>query len=157
MDEITDEITDKINDERLIELALAARGNAYAPYSGFAVGAAVAFDSGHVYQGCNVEAASYGATNCAERTAVFAGVAAGEVKNGGRIAKVAVVGGKCDSSLDFCPPCGICLQVISEFACGEQCEILLARARLIAGKHEVVETKKYQLADLLPLGFGLPK
>lgn len=148
---------DEISDKKLIEAALTARGNAYAPYSGFSVGAAVAFGSGNVYRGCNVESSSFGATNCAERTAVFAGVAAGEVKGGSRIVKVAVVGGKSESDLDFCPPCGICLQVISEFADSERCEIILARTRLIAGRHEVVETKKYQLADLLPLGFALQK
>lgn len=148
---------DEITDKKLIEAALNARSNAYAPYSGFSVGAAVAFGSGNVYRGCNVESSSFGATNCAERTAVFAGVAAGEVNNGSRIVKIAVVGGKGDDSLDFCPPCGICLQVISEFADSGQCEIILARTRLIAGLHEVVETKKYQLADLLPLGFAMQK
>ncbi len=146
-----------ITDKRLIELALSARSNAYAPYSGFAVGAAVAYSGGRVYQGCNVESASFGASNCAERTAVFSGVAQGELKNGGRIKKVAVVGGKSEDCLDFCPPCGICLQVISEFADETDCEIILARARLIAGKHEVVELKRYQLTDLLPLGFAFSK
>lgn len=148
---------DEISDKKLVEMALAARGNAYAPYSGFSVGSAVAFSSGNAYRGCNVEASSFGATNCAERTAVFAGVAAGEVKGDSRIVKVAVVGGKSGENLDFCPPCGICLQVISEFADSGQCEIILARTRLIAGRHEVVETKKYRLADLLPLGFAMQK
>lgn len=148
---------DGITDEKLIEMALSSRSNAYTPYSDFAVGAAVAFDSGRVYQGCNVESASFGASNCAERTAVFSGVAQGELKNGGRIKKVAVVGGKSEDCLDFCPPCGICLQVISEFADEADCEIILARVRLIAGKHEVVELKRYQLRDLLPLGFGFSK
>lgn len=149
-------MVDLISDNELIVKALACRENAYVPYSGFMVGAAVLFDSGNIYTGCNVENSSYGATNCAERTAIFAGVAAGEVKNNHRIVKVAIVGGKVGADLDFCPPCGICLQVISEFAVDDrECGIILAKVKSENGRQIIADSKKYSLSQLLPLGFAL--
>ncbi|MGI5825738.1 MAG: cytidine deaminase [Bacillota bacterium] len=145
-----------LSDEELIALALQAREYAYAPYSGFEVGAAALFDSGNVYKGCNIENAAFGAGICAERAAVFTGVAAGEIKRGGRIAKIVVVGGKKGKNLDFCPPCGICLQVISEFARNsKECEVVLVKTELVKDQHRVETTLTYKLAELLPLEFAL--
>ena len=92
--------------ELLIE-AHRAKEQSYSPYSKFRVGAAVLTKSGKIYTGCNVENASYGATNCAERTAIFKAVSEGDRE----IVAVAIVG----SNNEFTYPCGICRQVISEF------------------------------------------
>jgi cytidine deaminase len=94
--------------DRLAELARLARKNAYAPYSRFKVGAAVLAASGQIYDGCNVENASYGLSICAERTAVAKAVSAGDRKI---IAIAIAAGGRRPS-----PPCGMCRQVLSEFA-----------------------------------------
>jgi len=101
-----------ISDQRddLLKLARDAQQNAYAPYSKFRVGAAVLLENGEIFTGCNVENASYGLTNCAERSAIFAAVS----KLGGanvRIRAVAVVN---DQDVP-CSPCGACRQVIAEF------------------------------------------
>jgi cytidine deaminase len=96
--------------DRLLELARAAQDNAYAPYSKFRVGAAVLLENGEVFTGCNVENASYGLTNCAERSAVFAAVS----KLGGANVKIRAVVVVNDQDLP-CSPCGACRQVIAEF------------------------------------------
>ena len=96
--------------DRLLQRAREAQQNAYAPYSNFRVGAAILLDSGEVFTGCNVENASYGLTNCAERSAIFAAVSqlgAAKVK----VSAVAVVN---DHNAP-CSPCGACRQVIAEF------------------------------------------
>ncbi|WML34848.1 cytidine deaminase [Clostridium sp. OS1-26] len=93
--------------KELIKIALEYREKAYIPYSNFKVGAAVLFDSGNIYGGCNIENASFGATNCAERTAIFKGISEGEKE----IKAVAVVG----DLNTYTYPCGICRQVIAEF------------------------------------------
>src|SRR5436305_627041 len=96
--------------ERLLKLAREAQQNAYAPYSKFRVGAAILLDNGEIFTGCNVENASYGLTNCAERSAIFAAVS----KLGG--AKVTVAGVAVVNDHDApCSPCGACRQVIAEF------------------------------------------
>lgn len=97
--------------QALVARAKEAMERAYAPYSGFTVGAALLGKSGRVYVGCNVENASYPVTCCAERTALFAAVAAGERE----FSALAVVGGRGGVVEDFCPPCGICRQALSEF------------------------------------------
>ena len=94
--------------DELMQLAKEAMGHAYAPYSGFQVGAALLCADGTVYQGCNIENAAYSATICAERTAVFKAVSEGR-----RDFKRIVVAGRSD---DYCVPCGECRQVLSEFA-----------------------------------------
>lgn len=97
-----------MNYKDLVKEALNARERAYVPYSNFKVGAAIITEDGSIYTGCNIENASYGATNCAERTAVFKAVSEGHKK----IKAIAVVG---DPNA-YTYPCGICRQVITEFA-----------------------------------------
>ena len=96
--------------ERLLKRAREAQQNAYAPYSKFRVGAAILLDSGEIFSGCNVENASYGLTNCAERSAIFAAVSALGGDNV-QIKALAVVN---DHDAP-CSPCGACRQVIAEF------------------------------------------
>ena len=96
------------NDSELMDMAKEAMKSAYAPYSHFSVGAAVETDDGEVYCGCNIENSSYGATICAERTAISKAVSEGYR----RITRIAI----CDSNNSFAWPCGICRQVMSEFA-----------------------------------------
>lgn len=104
--------------KELIQIALEYRKRAHTPYSHFNVGAAACFEGGKVYGGCNIENASYGATNCAERTAIFKGVSEGEHK----LVAIAIVG-----SLEAITyPCGICRQVIAEFG-DETTEVILAK------------------------------
>lgn len=99
-----------MTDEELLQAALEVREQAYCPYSGFRVGAALLDDHGKLHVGCNVENAAYPLGHCAEAGAIGSMVAAG----GGRIAVIAIVGGA--KSLRSCPPCGGCRQRILEFA-----------------------------------------
>lgn len=94
--------------DELVEAATQARLNAYAPYSGFAVGAAVLSSSGRVFGGCNVENATYGLSICAERSAISAMVAAGERE----VRAIAIV----TAAPSPTPPCGMCRQTLAEFA-----------------------------------------
>lgn len=130
-----------MNEREMIQNAIKAREKSYAPYSKFHVGAYLETASGKFYEGCNIENASYGATNCAERTAFFKAVSEGE-RN---FVRIAIVGGAEDSKLEICPPCGICLQVIREFCNPDTFEVIL-------GTEEYTES--YLLKDLLPKGFG---
>ncbi len=133
-----------ISDRELITQALLARKNAYVPYSHFAVGAALLADSGLVYTGCNVENAAYSPTNCAERTAVFKAVSEGEH----RFIKLAVVAGNEELGTPLpaiVSPCGVCRQVLIEFAMPEMV-ILLAKSE------DDYET--HTLGELLPMGFS---
>lgn len=104
--------------KELVKLAIGAREKAYVPYSKFKVGAAIEMEDGSVFTGCNIENASYGATNCAERTAIFKAVSEGH----SIMKKIAIVG----DMLAFTAPCGICRQVIAEFA-AEDIEIVLIK------------------------------
>ena len=115
---------------------------AYAPYSRFQVGAAVLAESGRIYGGANVENASFGATVCAERNAVFAAVLAGER----RLRAVAVCGGRDGVVTDFCPPCGICRQVLREFCDPKTFRVLLVKS--------ATEVRELSLERLLPESFG---
>lgn len=129
----------------LKELAAAAikmRERAYAPYSHFTVGAAVLASSGKVYAGANVENASYGATVCAERVAVFKAIAAGER----RLSALALSGGKEGEAGSWCTPCGICRQVMREFADPKTFRVILVRSASM--------TRSRTLAELLPESFG---
>jgi cytidine deaminase len=96
--------------DRLLQSAREAQQNAYAPYSKFRVGAAILLDDGQIFTGCNVENASYGLTNCAERSAIFAAVSS----LGGDRVKVSAVAVVNDQNVP-CSPCGACRQVIAEF------------------------------------------
>ena len=112
---------------QLIEAALLARQKSYAPYSGFSVGAALLCDDGSIYTGANIENAAHTPTVCAERTAFFTAI-----HNGARrFSAIAVVGGADEKEIDaYCPPCGVCRQVMSEF-CKGSFEILLYNGKQI--------------------------
>ncbi len=113
-----------------------ARQRAYAPYSGYAVGAAVEDERGQVHAGCNVENVSYGATICAERGAIARMVAEG----GTQVRRVAV------ATADGGAPCGICLQVLGEFAEDPRA----VEVELFAGE---IPSGQYTLAQLMPRAF----
>jgi cytidine deaminase, homotetrameric len=123
--------------EILIDEAIQAREKAYVPYSNFKVGAAALFEDGKIYSGCNIENASYGATNCAERTAIFNAVA-----KGNRVLKAIAVIGDTNS---FTSPCGICRQVIAEFAESPEIKIIIIKNH----KEYIVKT----LDEILPGSF----
>lgn len=129
-------------DQRLIPLAIEAMERAYAPYSGFQVGAALLASDGTVYQGCNIENAAYTPTNCAERTAFFKAVSEG-VRT---FAAICIVGGKGGVLTEYTAPCGVCRQVMMEFCNPETFRVILAKSE--------TEYQVYRLKDLLPLGFG---
>ena len=97
--------------EKLCELAKEAMQHAYAPYSGYKVGAALLCKDGTVYQGCNIENAAYGPTNCGERTAFFKAIYDGQRE----FEAIAVCGGKDGVITGSFPPCGVCRQVMREF------------------------------------------
>ena len=120
----------------LIEKATEALENAYAPYSDFKVGAALLCENGKIYVGCNIENASYGATLCAERVAIGKAISEGKRD----FLAIAVVG----SGNDYCYPCGICRQVLSEF-CSSDFKVILPL--------ENKETKEMSLSELLPCSF----
>lgn len=124
--------------QRLVHAARTMLRRAYAPYSRFHVGAAVLTAAGHIYTGCNVENASYGLTNCAERTAIFSAVAAEGPHM--KLRAVAVLNG----DRVACAPCGACRQVIHEF--GPDALIIYQ------GKRSLEET---HASHLLPAGFSL--
>lgn len=125
----------------LAEQALQMRDKAYVPYSGFSVGAALLTKSGNLFKGCNIENVSYPGTICAERTAVFSAVANGELQ----FKAIAVAGGiQGREPDDYCVPCAICLQVLSEF-CEPDFDIFVVKS-----EQEILH---YTLRDLLPVVF----
>ena len=126
----------------LIQRALEARALAYAPYSGYSVGAALLTADGKQYLGGNIENASYGATNCAERTAFFKAVSEDERE----FAAIAIAGGKTgEAPVEYAYPCGICRQVMQEF-CREDFVIYVVKS--------TQDYRSYTLKELLPFGFG---
>lgn len=128
--------------EKLIRMALEARNRAYAPYSGFRVGAVLLTKDGQTYQGCNIENAAYTPTNCAERTAFFKAVSEGKRE----FEAICIVGGKEGAPTDFTAPCGVCRQVMMEFCDPETFRVILA----VDEEHY----KEFKLNELLPMGFG---
>ncbi|HAZ96789.1 MAG TPA: cytidine deaminase [Treponema sp.] len=133
---------EKILIEKLIKKATEMLNFSYVPYSNFHVGAALLTSEGEIYTGCNIENAAYGPSNCAERTAIFKAVSEGK-KN---FEAIAVVGGKNGKIEDFCPPCGVCRQVLAEF-CKKDFKIILAKS--------TDEYKIMTLEQLLPESFSL--
>lgn len=125
--------------EQLASLAKDAMEKAYSPYSGYKVGAALLCADGSVYTGCNVENASFSATNCAERTAFFKAVSEGNRE----FSAIAICGGKDGVIEGLFPPCGVCRQVMREF-CDDDFEIYLL-------KKDGIEI--YTLQQLLPISF----
>jgi cytidine deaminase len=120
--------------DHLLKVAIEAREKSYSPYSHYKVGAALLTTSGKIYTGCNIENAAYTPSNCAERTAIFKAVSEGE-QDFAAIAVVTINGGA---------PCGVCRQVIQEFA--PNLTIVIGN---IAGTYQVLT-----LPDLLPNSFG---
>ena len=136
-----------MNYEELVKNAIEMTKMSYVPYSHFHVGAALLDKNGKIWTGCNIENATFGATNCAERTAIFKAVSEG-VRD---FEAIAIVGGPegADGKTeleDFCPPCGICRQVLSEF-CSKDFKIILANGK--------GEQKLFTLADILQESFSL--
>lgn len=125
----------------LIERASNALEKAYAPYSNFHVGAALITKDGKIFEGCNIENASYTPTNCAERTAFFKAVSEGEHN----FSAIAVAAKKDEKLIDSIAPCGVCRQVMREF-CGDDFKIYLRK-----GENGYEE---YTLAELLPKSFS---
>ncbi|MBR6069621.1 MAG: cytidine deaminase [Ruminococcus sp.] len=126
-----------MTDKELFSAAVKAAEKSYSPYSHFRVGAALMTADGRIFTGCNIENASYSLTNCAERTAVFKAVSEGVTQ----FKAIAIAG---SSTRDFtkpCPPCGACLQVLSEF-CGDDLVVILSNGW-------------FKLSDFLPMRFTL--
>ena len=130
-----------MNPVELIHLAKQAMQRAYTPYSGYKVGAALVTKQGDVYLGCNIENAAFGPSNCAERTAFFTAICAGERE----FEAIAVVGGKDGVVTDIFPPCGVCRQALYEFG-GDALTVIMAKTE----DDYIVTT----LGALLPYGFG---
>ena len=128
----------------LARLADEARKNAYCIYSGFAVGAALLTSDGKVYQGCNIENASYPAGICAERTAFSKAISEGEHE----FKAIAIAGGLRDSEElnDYAYPCGACRQVLREFCNPKEFTVIVARSE--------DDYREYTLEELLPESFG---
>lgn len=130
-----------MTDKELCRLAIEAREKAYAPYSGYRVGAALLGKSGKVYLGSNIENAAYTPTVCAERTAFFKAVSEGETE----FFAIAVAGGNGDKVGGAFPPCGVCRQVMAEFCDGD------FKILTVTGDDTFEE---YTLTELLPLAFS---
>lgn len=127
---------------KLIRVAKEYRKKAYTPYSGFKVGAALLTDNHEIIGGCNIENAAYTPTNCAERTAFFKAVSEGKRD----FLAIAIVGGKGEEPEDFCAPCGVCRQVMTEFCAPKTFLIILARSE--------EDYMIYTLEELMPFGFS---
>ncbi len=134
-----------MDDKALVKEAFLARERAYAPYSGYMVGAALLTKDGRIYHGCNIENAAYSPTNCAERTAFFSAISDGVRE----FEAIAVVGAHKDASQEaytYFYPCGVCRQVMAEFCDPDSFRIITARSE--------DEFTVLTLGDLLPNGFS---
>ncbi len=131
-----------MTNKELIEMAKEMTKRSYVPYSHFHVGAALLCSDGSVYTGCNIENSAFGVTICAERVAIFKAVSEGKTD----FEKIAIMGGRDGVIEDFCPPCGSCRQVMTEFGDLKKFKILLANAE--------DEIKEYSLEEILPMSFG---
>lgn len=128
--------------KKLIEMALDAQENAYAPYSDFLVGAALLSRDGQVFTGCNIESVSFAPTICAERTAIVKAVSVGVRE----FTKIAIVGCKRNSDdINYISPCGVCRQTLVEF-CHKDFSLILAKS--------IDDYKEYTLEELLPCSFS---
>ena len=127
--------------KELVKIAIEAKKNAYAPYSGFHVGAALLAKSGKIYTGINIESASYSPTNCAERTALFKAVSEGERE----FTAIAIAGGKPNTKPEYVYPCGVCRQMLNEFVDNDL-------------KVYIVKTeddyKEHKFGEIFPYSFG---
>ncbi len=131
-----------MTERNLAKAAMDAMAHAYAPYSGFMVGAALLTADGRVFTGCNIENAAFSPTVCAERTAVFKAVSEGVRE----FVMLAIVGGKDGRVTGVCPPCGVCRQVLSEF-CPPDFPLLLVKS--------ADEWETTTLSALLPRAFDM--
>ena len=122
----------------LMEKAIVAKKNSYSPYSNFKVGAALLTSDNQIYQGCNIENASYTPTCCAERVAFFKAISAGKKE----FKAIAING-----DIPFCYPCGVCRQVMKEF-CDDDFKIYVGNEK---------EIKEFTLKELLPYSFDMEK
>lgn len=131
---------------KLIEKAEKARAVSFSPYSHFSVGAAILCRSGEIFTGCNIESEVFSPSICAERTALFKALSEGEKE----FLAIAVVGGKSDGGKiqEFCPPCGVCRQILSEFCNEESFTVILYNGK---------NYRLFKLSDLLPEGFKVRK
>lgn len=133
-------ITEKQANE-LVQKAMDARKYAYVPYSKFRVGAALLTTEGEIFTGCNIENAAYSPTNCAERTAFFKAVSEGK-----RVfLAIAIVGGE-NKTGEYCPPCGVCRQVMLEFCDIEKFCIILG--------NNPNDYQIYTLEEFVPFAFN---
>ncbi|WMJ89854.1 cytidine deaminase [Anaerocolumna sp. MB42-C2] len=127
---------------QLIREAIHSLKFSYSPYSEFKVGAALLTKDLKIYTGCNIENAAYSPTNCAERTAFFKAVSEGKMD----FQAIAIVGGKDGIITDYCPPCGVCRQVMMEFCNPKKFFVILAKSE--------ADYWIYNLEDMIPMGFG---
>ncbi|MBQ9538651.1 MAG: cytidine deaminase [Treponema sp.] len=128
----------------MIDKAYSMLEFSYTPYSHWKVGAALLSADGRIWGGCNVENAAYGPSNCAERTAVFKAVSEGARE----FKAIVIVGGHEGNVENYCPPCGVCRQVLAEF-CKADFLVIMPRSH--------TEYKVRTLAELLPESFSLPE
>jgi len=135
-----EELTKKICKE-LVKKAMEVLPFAYTPYSHFKVAAALLAKNGTIYTGCNIENVSYTPTNCAERTAFFKAISEGVHE----FDAIAVIGGKEGILEEFCPPCGVCRQVMAEFCHPKDFFVILAKS--------LEDFQIYSFEEILPLGF----
>jgi len=132
-----------INYEKLAEMAVDAKKQAYSPYSNFKVGAALLAKNGEIYVGCNIESASYTPTICAERVALYKAVSEGERE----FVAIAVAGSMEGNDVNYCYPCGVCRQSLREFVTGvEDLTVIIAKT--------AKDYRIHTLSELFPHSFG---